>query len=300
VNDAPVAAPAALVTLQDTTLEVMLTGTDKDGDMITFSIVSEPMHGVLSGTPPAVTYTPDEDFSGYDGFIFSVNDGTVDSQPANVAITVTTTELENGGFEQGNFTNWMTQGATRVETVTFGSEPTEGTSHAFLSTVGLVETPGEQAGSAVAILELEAFLGLPAGSLDELSTGTVIEGSAMKRTFTARAGDTITFDWNFFTDESTHLDEPDFPPSFDFNDLAFVSILLGNSPTENVLLSDSFWTFVLSPTDFFAETGFDRFSFTLPATGTYTLSIGVVDVGDETVRSGLLVDNVLLIPATGP
>ena len=108
----------------------------------------------------------------------------------------------------------------------------------------------------------------------------------------------LTRDWNFFTNENTNLDEPGFPPSFDYNDLAFVSILFGDSPADNVLLSDSFWTFVLSPTDFFAESGFDRFSFTLPVSGTYTLSIGVVDVGDETAPSGLLVDNVLLTPSS--
>ena len=168
----------------------------------------------------------------------------------------------------------------------------------FLSTVGPVENPGEPVGIAVTVSNLEAFLGLPAGNLDDLSTATVIEGSTLKRTFTAQAGDTVFFDWNFFTNENTHLDEPDFPPSFDYNDLAFVSIFLVALPEDSILLADSIWTFVLSPTNFFAETGFDTFSFTLPTTGTYTLGIGVADVGDQKVPSGLLVDNVLLVPAS--
>src|SRR5207245_892063 len=55
----------------------------------TFSVVSNPANGALSGTPPNLTYTPDANFNGSDSFTFKVNDGELDSAPATVSITVT-------------------------------------------------------------------------------------------------------------------------------------------------------------------------------------------------------------------
>jgi hypothetical protein len=43
---------------------------------------------VLSGTAPDLTYTPNAGYSGPDSFSFTVNDGTVDSAPADATITV--------------------------------------------------------------------------------------------------------------------------------------------------------------------------------------------------------------------
>jgi hypothetical protein len=49
---------------------------------------------------------------------------------------------------------------------------------------------------------------------------------------------------------------------------------------------------VTSPNpSFFQHTGFDSFSYTFTTSGTYTVGVGVVDVGDTVVDSGLLVDN---------
>ena len=50
--------------------------------------MSQPTHGTLSGSAPALTYTPDPDYAGPDSFTFSANDGTVDSDTATVSITV--------------------------------------------------------------------------------------------------------------------------------------------------------------------------------------------------------------------
>jgi hypothetical protein len=41
-----------------------------------YSIVSEPAHGTLSGTPPHVTYTPKANYEGVDSFQFAASDGT--------------------------------------------------------------------------------------------------------------------------------------------------------------------------------------------------------------------------------
>ncbi len=93
VNDPPVANPQSVTTPQDTPVAVTLTGSDIDFDPLTYSIVTPPAHGALTGTPPAVTYTPAASYLGPDSFTFTVNDGTATSAPATVSITVTDTPL---------------------------------------------------------------------------------------------------------------------------------------------------------------------------------------------------------------
>lgn len=88
---APVADAQKIATLENKPLSITLTGSDADGDIITFKIASNPTHGTLSGTVPNLTYTPNKDYIGSDSFTFIVNDGAVDSAPATVAIDVKTT-----------------------------------------------------------------------------------------------------------------------------------------------------------------------------------------------------------------
>ena len=89
VNDAPVADAQSKTTSEDSAVAITLTGSDVDGDALTYAVVSNPAHGTLSGTAPNVTYTPKANYHGSDRFTFKVNDGTVDSAAATVSITVT-------------------------------------------------------------------------------------------------------------------------------------------------------------------------------------------------------------------
>ncbi|MGY8794175.1 MAG: Ig-like domain-containing protein, partial [Woeseiales bacterium] len=88
VNDAPVANNQNVSTNEDTTLPIVLDATDGDGDALTYSIISNPTNGLLSGTAPSVAYTPNLNFNGTDSFSFAANDGTVSSTPAIISITV--------------------------------------------------------------------------------------------------------------------------------------------------------------------------------------------------------------------
>jgi len=88
VNDAPVADAQSVTTDEDASIDITLTGSDVDGDTLSFMVVTEPSHGSLEGTMPNLTYTPDTDYNGVDSFTFKVNDGTVDSAPVTVSITV--------------------------------------------------------------------------------------------------------------------------------------------------------------------------------------------------------------------
>ena len=105
VNNAPVADDQAVSTDEDTPVAITLTASDVDGDLLTYSVVSDPSHGTLSGTAPDVTYTPDPGYNGSDSFTFKANDGQADSNTATVSITVTalgpTAQLESGSVTVG-------------------------------------------------------------------------------------------------------------------------------------------------------------------------------------------------------
>ncbi len=89
VNDAPVALSKSVTTAEGSPLPIMLAGIDVEGSPLTFTLVGGPANGTLGGTAPNLTYQPAASFSGSDAFTFRVNDGTLDSAPATVFITVT-------------------------------------------------------------------------------------------------------------------------------------------------------------------------------------------------------------------
>jgi RHS repeat-associated protein len=85
----PTANTLTLTTAEDSSIAVNLTATDPDGDSINYVIVTQPNHGTLTGTAPALTYVPAPDFNGLDSFTFAANDGQTQSAAATVNITVT-------------------------------------------------------------------------------------------------------------------------------------------------------------------------------------------------------------------
>jgi YD repeat-containing protein len=89
VNDPPVANAQSVSTLEDNSRSVTLTGSDVDDNGLTFTVTVQPAHGVLSGTAPNLLYIPHANHNGSDSFVFTANDGSVNSDPAVVSITVT-------------------------------------------------------------------------------------------------------------------------------------------------------------------------------------------------------------------
>src|SRR5262245_9952436 len=88
-NRPPTATSQQLTVAEDNPLPLVLAGTDPEGAAVTFSVVVSPAHGSLSGTAPALVYTPAADDYGPDPFQFVASDGTLNSDPATIAITVT-------------------------------------------------------------------------------------------------------------------------------------------------------------------------------------------------------------------
>lgn len=89
VNAAPVANAQSVQTARDTAKTIALSATDADNDALTYRIATNPSHGTAALSGNVVTYTPTTGYTGSDSFAFVANDGTVDSAPATVALTIT-------------------------------------------------------------------------------------------------------------------------------------------------------------------------------------------------------------------
>jgi hypothetical protein len=89
-NNVPEAHPDSLTTNEDTAIEIVLRGSDADGDELSFKIVHEPDFGSVEGDPSegTIIYSPQSDFSGVDSFSFTANDGKAESAPATISIEV--------------------------------------------------------------------------------------------------------------------------------------------------------------------------------------------------------------------
>ncbi len=89
MNNPPVADDQSVTIVEDVPKAITLTSSDIDGDLVTYSVVSGPLQGTLTGTEPNLTYTPALNSRSSDSFTFKVNDGSVDSNIATVSITIT-------------------------------------------------------------------------------------------------------------------------------------------------------------------------------------------------------------------
>ena len=73
---------------EDNTITIELLASDADGDVLTFSLVSNPLNGMVALNGNAATYMPDANFYGEDSFTFLVNDGLFDSNVATINLVV--------------------------------------------------------------------------------------------------------------------------------------------------------------------------------------------------------------------
>lgn len=119
---------------------------------------------------------------------------------------------------------------------------------------------------------LELAAGLPFHALD-LTDEPAYEGSLAKQSFTVQAGDTLSFNFSFSTQETL------------FQDRAFA--VVGGQLFTLATRSGS-------------TPGVHGFSHTFASSGTVTLAFGVVDTGDFNGVSTLAVSDVTLAPVPEP
>jgi len=87
-NDTPTATSQSFSLNENGSLDILLTGNDVDGNLLTFSVVDEPTNGQLVRTVPNVSYIPNENYVGSDSFTFKANDGLLDSDIATISLTI--------------------------------------------------------------------------------------------------------------------------------------------------------------------------------------------------------------------
>ncbi|MEL1223855.1 MAG: Ig-like domain-containing protein, partial [Candidatus Neomarinimicrobiota bacterium] len=88
-NQAPIANNVSETTNEDESVQIALDGGDSDGDSLSYIIVSNPSNGTLGSIDGNnVQYFPNQHFNGTDSFTYKVNDGTVDSNIAQVTIGI--------------------------------------------------------------------------------------------------------------------------------------------------------------------------------------------------------------------
>jgi hypothetical protein len=208
-------------------------------------------------------------------------------------------QIPNGSFEDNptqldNLTPWNKAGDVIKTDSSYGSDPTDGSLQALLTTANLLETDSALNASGTDPLltpDLESFLGLEPGTLNPPNTFGALEGSAIFQDFTAQAGDILTLDWNFLSNDT-------FSDDYAFIVLALEGDLASLTYDDLPKLNKTLFTVPPSSgTIFDGETGFQTFSRTLITAGTYRIGIGVVDVDDAEGASAVLVDNVRLTPA---
>jgi hypothetical protein len=141
VNNAPVANNQSVTTNEDTSASITLTGSDPDGNSLTFSVVSSPSHGTLTGAVPNLTYTPAANYYGSDGFAFKATDGTLDSNIATVSLTINSVNDAAVASSQSVTTNEDTAAA-----ITLAGSDVDGDSLTF----SVVGSPGHGALSGTA------------------------------------------------------------------------------------------------------------------------------------------------------
>lgn len=84
----PVAYSAAYETWPDTPLPIVLTGAHPTGAPVTYTVVTQPALGNLTGTAPNLVYTSKQSVVGTDSVIFTVTDGTETSPTATITILI--------------------------------------------------------------------------------------------------------------------------------------------------------------------------------------------------------------------
>ncbi|MDQ0026868.1 VCBS repeat-containing protein [Variovorax paradoxus] len=137
INDAPKAPDYTKTTNEDTPVNGQVTGSDVDGDTLTYTKGSDPSHGTVTvNADGTYTYTPGANFNGTDSFTVTVSDGHGGTTTSTVNVTI---DPVNDAPTVPNYTK-TTNEATPVsgqvvgsdvdgDTLTYvkGSDPAHGT-----------------------------------------------------------------------------------------------------------------------------------------------------------------------------
>lgn len=199
--------------------------------------------------------------------------------------------IPNGDFETAVLGPWSGAGRYGVAIAEVaGVVPPSGAFQGFADSGNLLPTSSGLLPAGRLLLELVS--GVPIATLDGLTSGgPIAHGSLLTQTLTVAAGDVLSFKWNLLTNEA--------PGQAFQNDSAFFTVsdlgVPGGAPLA-LHLGDTFSALAPSTSLLYAyETGYQAFSHTFAAGGTYTIGFGVADRSTASDDSALLVDCVELV-----
>ena len=223
LNVSPIALDQAVPATEDTDAPITLTGSDADGNALTYTVVTQPANGVVVQASPgsaAVTYTPAANFNGPDTFTVRNNDGRVDSNEV-ATITVTVGAVNDApSFTQGanqtvvenspaqSVPGWATAispGPSNESAQTITFEITNNTAPALFSVAPAVSPGGTLtytpaptfSGTATISIRARDSGGMASGGVDVSPTSTfTIEVRAVNKapSFTKGADQTVLED----------------------------------------------------------------------------------------------------------
>lgn len=87
VNSAPSVSDLSFSMNKQSVLSFTLEGNDVDGDELIYTL-ENPTNGAVSLNGSNVIYTPNEEYIGTDVFSYYANDGSLDSEPASISVSV--------------------------------------------------------------------------------------------------------------------------------------------------------------------------------------------------------------------
>ena len=190
----------------------------------------------------------------------------------------------NGSFEAG-LAGWATLGDVSTQAAVGSVGSPDGAAQLALTTassvfdddlagVGAFNLSGTDTASAGG--NLETFVGLVPGDLDPDPFNAVqaYEGSAVSQTFIASAGQTLSFRFNFLSNDTL-------PGDFGF-------VVVDGAMFK---LADTTWLSAPAGT-WSQQSGYGLFTHVFSSAGPHTLAFGVADVGDFNASSALLIDAV--------
>ncbi len=190
-------------------------------------------------------------------------------------------DVVNGSFES-LFSSWTNVGPNSAVSSLDGVTPTDGNFMAYLNngsgslSVGLQETI------------LSNVLGLPASSITA-SYPNATEARAVVPDIYLGPNETgLQFDWRFLTNEAT--------PSPSRNDFGFVAVWSAANTLTMTGSLDTFSTISSNGSQYAAHTNWITKNIPLTPGNTYHLVFGVFDVGDKSIDSALMIDNIHAIP----
>ena len=238
--------------------EVVFNYTASDGTLTSSSTASLALAVPIDAPPVAtpVTLPAGTEDATYTITASDLLTGVTD--PDGPSLSITSVSLASGGgnlVDHGDGTWIYTPAPGYAGPVSFNYTASDGTLSAN-STASLTLAPE----TAIA----------PTLTVGANVTFVPTDGAALQTSLNLHAGDVVTFQWDFTTD--------DYLP---YKDFAFASV---NGAA--FLLSD------IQSTGSYGSTGWHTFSYTATADGTYNIGAGVMNDKDQAVMSYLAVDNI--------